>query len=380
MDIRQKIRRVIGSYLLHRYYLGNKRMFAGYFSKIKRLNSDIKIPSNTARQKAWLKKWEVFGEKPNLLGYQVFSHFMGENVNFVPNEIARTFIEPVLTPNEFQPFYNDKNSFNLFLDEQWLPKTYYRSMNGRLYNGEYKSVARGDFLCFKNVEKVVVKPSRDMGGKGVTLFCKKDGSFIDGDGHVLSLDYLEKFYGTNYLIQECLRQHPFMVQFNPTSINTLRIATYRDVKSGDIVVLGAVLRMGGKGSFVDNACSGGSFVFVDENGRLGKKVCNEYGQMTSIHNDIDFENNEFIVPNYDKIRSFVIRVAERMPHMSLFANDVVLDEGGNPKLIEVNTIQFSYWFYQFNAKPVFGEYTDDLITYCQKEMGKVGIGIELKYS
>ena len=178
MDIRQKIRRVIGNYLLHRYYLGNKRMFAGYFSKIKRLNSDIKIPSNTARQKAWLKKWEVFGEKPNLLGYQVFSHFMGENVNFVPNEIARTFIEPVLTPNEFQPFYNDKNSFNLFLDEQWLPKTYYRSMNGRLYNGEYKSVARGDFLCFKNVEKVVVKPSRDMGGKGVTLFCKKDGSKI----------------------------------------------------------------------------------------------------------------------------------------------------------------------------------------------------------
>ena len=380
MRIQQKIKGILRNYLLHRYYVGNRKMFAGYFSKIKQLNPDIKMPPDTARQKEWLKKWGVFGERPNLLGYQVFSHFMGENANFVPNEIARTFMESVLTPNEFQPFYNDKNSFNLFLDEQDLPKTYCRSMNGRLYDGKYNSVSREDFLKFPGIDKIVVKPSRDMGGKGVALFHRDKEHFVDEEGHVLSLEYLENAYRANYLIQECLKQSPFMAQFNPTSINTLRIATYRDVESGNIVVLGAVLRMGGKGAFVDNACSGGSFVFVDEHGKLGKKVCDEYGRMSSIHNDINFSDNDFIVPNYDKVKSFVIHVAQRMPHMSLFANDVILDEENNPKLIEVNTTQFSYWFYQFNAKPVFGEYTDDLIAYCKKEKGKVRLGMMLKYN
>ena len=41
------------------------------------------------------------------------------------------------------------------------------------------------------------------------------------------------------------------------------------------------------------------------------------------------------------------------------------DENGNPKLIEVNTTDFSYWLYQFNGKAAFGEYTDDLLKFCK---------------
>ena len=380
MSIQQKIKETLKSYLLHRYYVGNRKMFAGYFSKIKQLNPDIKMPSDAARQKEWLKKWGVFGEKPNLLGYQVFSHFMGENVNFAPNEVARNYIEPILIPYEFQPFYNDKNSFDLLLDKQDLPKTYYRSIDGKLYDGAYNFVSKEDFLKFPNIDKVIVKPSRNMGGIGVTLFHRDGEKFIDEKEHVLAWEYLEKAYCKNYLIQECLKQNPFMAQFNPTSINTLRIATYRDVKTGNIIILGALLRMGKRGAFVDNVTSGGAFVSVDENGKLGKEVlCDVYGHTTSVYNDIDFSNREFVIPNYDKVKSFVLRIAKRMPHMSLFANDVFIDESGNPKLMEVNTTHISCRLFQF-FQPMFGVYTDDLIAYCKKEMSNVRMGTVLKYN
>ena len=68
-----------------------------------------------------------------------------------------------------------------------------------------------------------------------------------------------------------------------------------------------------------------------------------------------------------------------MPHMSLFANDVAIDHTGTPRLIEVNTIQFSYWLYQFNGKPVFGPYTDELIEYCLKENKNIRPSFFLKY-
>ena len=66
--------------------------------------------------------------------------------------------------------------------------------------------------------------------------------------------------------------------------------------------------------------------------------------------------------------------------MSLFANDVAIDENGNPRLIEVNTIQFSYWLYQFNSKSIFGKGTDDLLLYCLAENKKLRPDMYLRYN
>lgn len=380
MNIKSSINNFIFRFFQKRRYLHNKRMFNNYFQRIINVNK-IDISSDKNLENLWLQKWSVFGVKPTILGWKAFRFYMNNNINFVPNDVARNFIEPVLTPEEYQPFYNDKNSLAMFVDNSWLPKTYFRSMDGKLYNGDYDVVQRESFLdLFNDANKLVVKPAKDMGGKGVTLFFRQGDKFVDSNNNVLTLPYLEKHYKTNFLIQECLIQSAWMAQFNPTSVNTLRIATYRDVKTGKIEIIGAVLRIGGKGAFVDNICSGGSFIFVDENGKLGGKACTEHGIKMSIYNDIDFEHGEFVVPNYDYIKQFVCNVAKRMPHMSLFANDIAIDKDGKPRLIEVNTIQFSYWLYQFNGKPVFSEYTDDLIEYCLKENKKIKSSFCLKYN
>lgn len=379
--LKQIAARIVKQYLQKIRYKKNRRMFESFFRKIMKQNPDnINNPINNPAYDSWFAKWSVFGFAPTPLAWKAFAPYMNDNIDFVPNDVARSFIEPVLTPEAYQPFYNDKNSFGLFLDKSWMPKTYFRSMNGVLYDEDYGTVRPEDFLqLFDGVDRLVVKPAKDMGGKGVALF-KRDGvSFKDSAGNILDLQYLKKTYKKDFLIQECLTQNDYMSQFNPSSINTIRVATYRDVKTGNIEFLGAVLRIGGKGSFVDNACSGGSFVYVNADGTLGKYACNEYGQTSSVYNDIDFANNEFVIPNFEEIKQFVYKVARRMPHMSLFANDVAIDHTGTPRLIEVNTIQFSYWLYQFNGKPVFGPYTDELIEYCLKENKNIRPSFFLKY-
>lgn len=369
--------------LLKRYYNRNKKLFEAYFQKILKQNPDITTYDIIGAEE-WTKKWSVFGVTPSIYGFKLYNHYIKNDSNIVPNEIARNFIEPILTPQEYQPFYNDKNSFGMIFDKDWMPKTYLRSMNGLLYDGNYECISTTKSSMenlFENAKELIVKPAKDMGGKGITLFKLNDNKkYVDDKGNALTLEYLSKIYRTNYLVQEKFEQNLFMSQFNPTSVNTLRIAVYRNVKTGQLDILGGFLRMGGKGSFVDNISSGGSSVPINvENGSLGKYACDKSRVKHSVYNDINFAENNFIIPNWDKVKEFVFSVAKRMPHMKLFANDIAIDINGNPKLIEVNTTDFSYMFYQVSGTPVFGKYTDDLICFCLDENKNIRPTTILKY-
>lgn len=366
MKVHENIKAFIVRIISKRRRRAVTEMFNRYFKKIKAANpnmaSKFPIPDE------WRKKWIFSNDKPLSLCWDVYSSFFDyPDTNIVPNNIARNYIEPILTPAEYQPFYNDKNSFGVFIPADIMPKTFFRSIKGILYDGEYNPVNKEKFNeLFLEAEKLIVKPSKDMGGHGVMLFDKHDdGILYDQDGNKFSLELLIAKYQQDFLIQECLKQSSYMSQFNPTSVNTIRMATYRDVKTGEIHILGAVLRIGGKGAFVDNACSGGSFIGINEDGTLGKYACNQYGQTSPVYNDINFSTTSFTIPDFNKIKEFAKSIAKRLPHMSLFANDIAIDENGDPKLIEVNTTDFSYWLYQFNGKAAFGEYTDDLLKFCK---------------
>ncbi len=357
----------------------NVTMFKRFFKKI---NKELGGVNNYTQSKLnnWINKWSVFGQKPLKLGFKTFFKFI-DNINLVPDDIARNYIEPILTPEEYQPFYNDKNSFSIFLDSNWMPKTYLRSINGFLYDSNYKPAYNENInKYFNDVDRVVVKPSKEMGGKGIELFKRKGNDFFNDNNNLLTVEYLNEIYGKNYLIQECITQSKYMSQFNTSSVNTLRIAAYRNITNGKIEILGAFLRIGGTGSFVDNASSGGACVNIDTEGKLGNYIIDLYGNKKSSYNGIDFSKNEFIIPNWDKVKDFVAEIAYRLPHMSLFANDIYLDIEDNPKVIEVNTQKFSYTIYQYFGNPVFDKYTDDIIEFCKNNTSKISPKIILKYN
>ena len=324
-----------------------------------------------------ISKWKVLSSKVSPIAYRLYSPFIGGSPNIMPPDVARAFVEPILNPGENIPFYNDKNSLNLIVPQEDTPKVYIRAIGNNLMDGAYNPISRDSFdALFENVEKIIVKPAKEQGGSGITFFEKRnDGYFVNNQGAVLTLDWLKNNYHTDYLVQECFKQSEYISQFNPTSVNTIRAITYRDVNTGEIHYRGAVLRMGGKGAVIDNATTGGCFVGIDDNGVLKDKVFDKYGRCVNIFNDIDFSKTHFQIPNYDEIKKFAKKVSSRIPHMNLFALDIVLDVNNNPKLIEVNTQSFTAYFMQLTNEPVFGEYTDDVITYCKNNKNRLAVRI-----
>ena len=107
------IRAIMYKLLMHRHRVGIKRVFKKFFKRIIDQNPDAKKTYNKTGLNQWLKKWSVFGMKPNKDLYSFYRCSVGDNDKIVPNDIARNYIEPILTPQEFQPFYNDKNSFGV---------------------------------------------------------------------------------------------------------------------------------------------------------------------------------------------------------------------------------------------------------------------------
>lgn len=323
----------------------------------------------------FIDKWKVLDKNVSPMSYRYYCNYRGNDANIVPPDTARQYIEPILNPGDCINFYNDKNSLGLFIDPSDMPRTLFRSIGDKLYDGEYNNVLPNNFdNCFATDDRVIVKPAKELGGRGIMFFKRINGVLVNEENEQLTLEYLYRKYQEDYLIQECFTQSDYIAQFNPTSVNSIRVNTYRDVKTGELHILGAVLRIGGIGSTVDNASQGGGFVGIDNNGKLGDCAYDKYGHQYRVYNDIDLSKSEFIIPNWDKVKEFAIKISKRLPHMRLFALDIVLDKTNTPKLIEVNSNNFCVYLLQLAKQPVFGEFTDDIIEYCMQNKQYLSVG------
>lgn len=329
----------------------------------------------SARRNGW-KNGVWGGVKPTPTQYRLFSHYIGPNQNIVPSNICHDIIEPLLNPFKYCKYYADKNVFDKLLPEGFLPSTILRKMNGFYYDKNYRRVCCSDISeLISNIktERIIIKPSVDgSSGKKVSMFRKIGDEWMDNTGDVLDNGYLDNF-GPDFIIQEAVEQSEYINQFNPTSVNTLRLTVYRSVNDDKCVVPSAIIRIGGKGSVVDNAHAGGCFVGINPDGTLCHKVLNQYGEQSEVFNGIDFRN-DYMIPNYEKVLDFAKEVGRHIIHHRLLALDIVLTKDNTPKLIEFNVEYYSMWLFQYTAGPAFGEYTDEILSYCKDHIK------ELKYA
>lgn len=201
------------------------------------------------------------------------------------------------------------------------------------------------------------------------MFERKEGIFTNGDKE-LSGSFLKNF-GTDFVVQEVIEQHPYLSQFSSSSCNTMRIMTYRSVVdesvNESVNVFGAVLRIGHEGSVVDNLFAGGGFVVINvETGELGNCVYNQYGQATTSINNADFSKESFQLPFWEQAVDFAKSVARQVPHHRLLAQDIVIDKDGQSRLIEFNVDSFNWGLTMYAGKIPFGDKFDEVIDYCLK--------------
>lgn len=355
--MKETFKKIIDSYLKRQ----SISVAQEFYSNAIRYNPLLKEPGEG--EKEWLERWRQYEPKISPMGYRVFSRYIGNNIDIVPLEVCVSIVEPALTPMHFNNVYSDKNVFDILFPKGTLPKTFLRKIRGRYFDKDYNTINRAEVnRVISNIESVelIVKPAISSSGRGVEKFYRRGNGFENSNNEKLNRDYIDKYYKFNCIIQETFVQHDFFSQFNKTSVNSIRIVTYRD-SDGVVHALNSFFRIGSMGSIVDNAHAGGMFVGIDVDGHLGGYVCDQFGRTQTNFNGIDFSTKQYIVPEWMKIKEKVVDLSKYVIHHDLIAWDAILDKDGYPHILEVNIGGYGGWAFQFTSGPMFGDYTDDVM-------------------
>lgn len=345
-------------------------------------NKSLLSPGNKEEIAKYKHVYKKLGCYVPLKPYIIFAPFLKKNRiegwRVVPENIMANYISPILDPIGIRRYFSDKNVYDKLFPKEVLPKTILRRMEGIFFDESYLKIENlsdkelyDRILCF---DKIIIKPTIDTSsGKGVRLFSRITSEIYratDDSNEILSVDYLKKNYGDNFIIQECMKQSSFMAAFNKDSVNTFRIGSYLSVKDNNPKILFVGIRMGVKGSYVDNTHAGGAKIRVNSDGSLAKYAVEGFGNILTSYNEIDFEDNHLCVPNFSKIITLVKNLHSLIPQMRLIAFDIMLDSENKPKLIEYNIGGFSTWLPQWTGQCVLGEYQEEIIEYCAQNKNK----------
>lgn len=303
--------------------------------------------------------------------YIIFSPSLPKNIIVTPEIIVQNLVMPIMNPLGYRGFYDDKNNFDRVLDPDILPQTVLRRIDGFFYNKNYINITINDdkdlaeFLSGSESKRLIIKPSVDSSsGTGVQMISRTStGSYVLNN-EPLTIDIL-KNVGRNFIIQEAVAQSEYMSQFNPTSVNTLRITTYRSVTDNQIKILWHFLRIGAKGAIVDNAHAGGAFIGINKKGELGKFLKDQYNNTYTSHNDIDFSKSDFVIPEWERVLEFAKEVSGKILHHRYIQLDIMIDSTNTPRLIEYNLGAPGIWAAMMTGQGALGNYSDEILNYCK---------------
>ena len=126
-----------------------------------------------------------------------------------------------------------------------------------------------------------------------------------------------------------------MAALNPTSVNTMRILTYR---SGmEVLIIYAVIRIGRRGQVIDNQCAGGISTAITRDGKLARAAFGGYYEDDVTRTDTGVVLEGYQLPSFDKAINMVKRCHMRLPYFNIIGWDIAIEENGEPVLIEYNT-------------------------------------------
>ena len=183
-----------------------------------------------------------------------------------------------------------------------------------------------------------VKPTVGSGGQGIVKFSDQKSALSNTQINTFFKDFLSGAY----IFQDEVIQHSELAKVNPSTLNTIRIDTFKAAGQKPEVI-SAYLRIGrGRGS-VDNLTAGGFRVGINmETGRLKKHGTNSiaYGALFISHHPYTGTKFEgFPIPLFEEVKSLAIEAANCLPQ-SLVGWDIAVSDS-SPVLIEGNTVYYA---------------------------------------
>jgi hypothetical protein len=350
---------------VRRYYA---RKVDRFYANVKRIGASGTIDTATLDQH--LRKWSQLQKRVNPKWYMVYTLTSGINcVNYVPTDFYVLYIEPALNDLRLAPCFTNKGTYHLLFDPDLFPENLINNINGVFYDGDSKFVKPHDVMgLLSECDRVVVKPSIDSGGaKDVQVFSKFGSKHRNRHGDELTMEYLAEHYGRDFVVQKYIEQLDYFKQLNETSVNSVRVYTYRSVRTDKISVENIVVRIGSAGSEVDNFRAGGVTCKIDKDGRFGTLAVDE---MCGRHTHLPGSGTRFAdlppVPQIDDICKAAITIAEKLSNQRVIGFDVCIDSKGKIKIIEINTCGVGINVHQFTNGGLFHDHTDEIIEFCKQ--------------
>lgn len=201
---------------------------------------------------------------------------------------------------------NDLDSFDM-LDDKFQAytrlKKYYRR-KVMLVSSE-EDFNRFKWFCFGR-DRIVVKPYCDSLGRGIKpVYLKGKTSRKE------IFDQLREEYDS-FIAEEIIDAHACIKALNPDSVNTVRVITYFDGEKS--IVHDTFMKVGQKGSFVDNGGAGGILVSVDpETGMLNSNGCDENGVIYEIHPNTGVKFNGYQLPDWKQATRLALELSDKIP-------------------------------------------------------------------
>ena len=304
--------------------------------------------------KAFFKKH--FGrEVPTYWHQYLYSRNGVWSEKYIPASIYNSEIIHRLNKFQFRHAYVDKGFYDTLFPDFNRPKTIVKNMNGYYYDGEHPLTEAEAIERCSNLSEAIIKPS--LGGTwgiGVKFIHSSDG-FIESMN--CSIKDLFQSYKQSFIIQERLEQHPEMNKLNPTSLNTIRVLSYR--RGNEIIILYAVVRIGRSGQVIDNETAGGIKADIDlSTGKIKGAAFGNAKEKLMPTTDVGTALDGFAIPSFQKVLKAVKEMHYRLPYFNMIGWDMSVDKDGKPTLIEWNrAAELS----QVAHGPAFGDLTEEIL-------------------
>lgn len=224
-----------------------------------------------------------------------------------------------------------------------IDRGYVYGIGGSELDGEPVPVSEWLPSTLREESKLVIKELRGSSGSEVYICEYDDGYTLDGEP--ISEGELRAKAGdmSGYLVTDYVDQHAYADELYPHAANTLRLLTIWDHETGELFTPIAVQRIGTDLSRpIDNGSQGGLTAEIDiETGELGKGAQYPFweGEVPwyARHPDTGARIEGARIPEWDAVLSRIEAIARDNAHIPIIGWDVVIDESGEPVVVEANT-------------------------------------------